>query len=273
MPKTASSSIQFTSYSNRELLKEQGVIYPLILDDKNKIKDEFSYYVINKKDRSYFENGIINGHFLLTNLSLLDTIINDFKESDYTKLLLSEEFLIPDNNLKWIDAIFKYKDEFDIYIVGYFRELLSFTISFYKQDNFNNLLKKMSIYNFHIYENFCKNLLSLDREHIIFKPFDKSYFPNGDIMNSFFGKNSSEEVFGDKCYDYWLKKINNTKDKRELTKNDKKEIFNKLKDYILANMPDYKIPLKRRFKYTRYSVLTYITKSNHFRAKADNYKL
>lgn len=320
--KTASTSIQKTCIGNRINLQKQGLCYPSFTKDE--IKSDAYYVNLTQKEQisqliDVYSFDIINGRFLKylekrQAIELMDKVISDFLDSDYDKLLLSEEWLLFEDISQVISIINKYKDKVSFKFIVYIREVISWTISSYIF--FCNINVDLTIDDFiNYYSNFSKNLEKiskiLDKKNIIITPFDKSYFPDGDIIKHFFdeilginsshfmveeanvtvtnmkqaeakkyirelfgnvsteehkyfenkileffkedkslitkeeldhiyhkchnfeleiikeyfNKSSSEEVFGDKCYDYWLNKVEQSEGSRELTEEELLKIY------------------------------------------------
>ena len=113
--KTASTFLQKIMADNRDILKERGIYYPRYL-----------YLEQGKNKTRPMVNGTVVQHY---NEDEIKKTLKAFDSSDCNKLVFSEENLFIDNYSNLLSFVAKYKEQYDIKIICYIREIVSYVLS------------------------------------------------------------------------------------------------------------------------------------------------
>ena len=245
-PKTGTTSIQNFCGLNRELLKEKGILYPLM---------PYHYERKNVNRNGFFLNGVIKENGVRKQEkeqevfeSQLDYIVECFNDND--TILLSDE------TIWWATAMRKKdlwknlqeiaeKNNFQIKIIVYLRRQDQYMLSRYNQQiktdyiastkrfedyfkDMNGRFKRVMDY----YGRISDIAKYIPKENIFVKRFDRNFFYKGDLNSDFlhilgievddtFTKLEEEANTGISVQSAEIKRVLNLKKTKSLSKNNK----------------------------------------------------
>lgn len=243
--KTGTSSLQNFCYENRDILEENGFLYPIIESDK-----------INNGNSIFFAardacNGIYVKKFIKKNRQEFQQKVSAvwykmkkiIDESKAQKILISSESFGAYPFVLWEFLDHK---EYDIKLVVYMRNSLDHLVSYYKQHiksgrhhlYSRNLIEFIANFNRDYFYEIIEDYTNyLGKENIIVRPYEKQQLKNGNTVDDFF------DIIGFKIPD----SISNFSNKNHSPSHDSTVVINFARMFLESVGSDFNISSQKEF--------------------------